>query len=282
MKSFPHPVWPSELLDPGGTRCRINADGTENLLTERGQTMIIDKGLGLNAFSDLIETAGDYIDMIKLGFGTAPLYPSELLIAKIDLAKRRNIVVMPGGTLLETAVKQNVVPAFFDTVCRMGFSGIEVSDGTIELSRNRRTELIKEGVRRGLSVVTEYGKKLTGSLIDVSALAVTAETDMNAGAELIIVEARESGVGVGLFDENGECRNNVLETVCQTLGSTTPIMWEAPLKQQQVHLLKTFGPEVHLGNIPPDEMLALETMRRGLRSDTFSFGLRKASVHYVI
>ncbi|QYR24125.1 phosphosulfolactate synthase [Paenibacillus sp. sptzw28] len=244
--------------------------------------MVIDKGLGRNAFSDLIETSGDYIDMIKLGFGTAPLYPLELLVSKIELAKRRNIIMMPGGTLLETAVKQNVVPAFFDTVCRLGFNGIEVSDGTIELPRNRRTELIKEGVRRGLCVVTEYGKKLTGSLIDASALAVTAETDLNAGAELIIVEARESGVGVGLFDENGECRNNVLETVCQTLGSTTPIMWEAPLKQQQVHLLKTFGPQVHLGNIPPDETTALETMRRGLRSDTFSFGLGKASVHYVI
>jgi phosphosulfolactate synthase len=237
--------------------------------------MVIDKGLGRNAFMDLMDTAVDYIDCVKLGFGTAPLCNTELLLYKIKLAHRHGIKVMPGGTLLETAVQQDVVPAFFDSICSLGFNGIEVSDGTIELSREKRTELIKEGRKRDLHVVTEYGKKLTGSVIDASNLAVTVEADWEAGAELITVEARESGVGVGLFDENGGCREDVLDAILRFVPETKRLMWEAPLKHQQVLLLRKFGSDVHLGNIQPSDTLALETMRRGLRSDTFEFGLQK-------
>ena len=108
--------------------------------------MVLDKGLGFNAYADLVDSAGDYIDFIKLGFGTSPLYPSELLRRKIDYAKERGIIVMPGGTLLETAVHLGLSDSFFETVCRLGFDGIEVSDGTIELDRPTRTALIRKGV----------------------------------------------------------------------------------------------------------------------------------------
>ncbi|QYR20014.1 phosphosulfolactate synthase [Paenibacillus sp. sptzw28] len=285
MTTFPRTTWPVSLQDPSGRRGLSGGSAQEQGAIKaagRGQTMVIDKGLGRHAFSDLIETSGSYIDCIKFGFGTAPLYPTELLLSKIELAKRHGIVVMPGGTLLETAVQQGVVPAFFETVCRLGFDGIEVSDGTIDLPRNLRTELIKEGTRRGLRVVTEYGKKLSGSIVDADELVSTADADWYAGAELVTVEARESGVGVGLFDEKGDCREDVLETVCRSIGDVSGIMWEAPLKHQQVLLLQTFGPGVHLGNIPPYEALALETMRRGLRSDTFSLGVRDQQAHYMI
>lgn len=286
MKFFPRATWPAALNDPSGRRVLPHVSNHENdadRTAGRGQTMIIDKGLGRHAFADLIETAGSYTDCIKFGFGTAPLYPTELLLTKIELAKRHDIIVMPGGTLLETAVQQGVTSEFFDTVCRLGFNGIEVSDGTIELSRKMRTELIREGVKCGLRVVTEYGKKISGSIVDATALALTAEADLIAGAKLVTVEARESGVGVGLFDEQGACREDVLERLCRVLPNVELIMWEAPLKHQQVLLLQTFGAEVHLGNIPPSEALALETMRRGLRSDTFEFGLQKEEgLHYMI
>ncbi len=216
MKCSPYAVWSPELYDPSGIR-KATEPETVNCSASRaegrGQTMVIDKGLGRNAFVDLIEIAADYIDCVKFGFGTAPLYNTELLLYKIKLAKKNSIMVMPGGTLLETAVQQDVVPAFFDTICSLGFNGIEVSDGTIELSRSKRTELIQEGRKRGLRVVTEYGKKLSGSLIDATLLAITAEGDWEAGAELVTIEARESGVGVGLFDADGECREEVLETI---------------------------------------------------------------------
>lgn len=244
--------------------------------------MVIDKGLGRHAFTDLLETAGGYVSCVKFGFGTAPLYPTELLLAKIEMAKRYDLTVMPGGTLLETAVQQDVVSDFFRTVCRLGFNGIEVSDGTIELSRQLRTELIQEGIRNGLRVVTEYGKKLSGSLVDANDLLHTAEADWKAGAEMVTIEARESGTNVGLFDRNGDCEQSVLESVSHTLGDIRRIMWETPLKQQQVQMLRTFGAEVNLGNIQPSEVLALETMRRGLRSDTFHFGERVEPFVYMI
>jgi len=269
-------VWPSALSDPIGQRASGNAAEIAFHTAgeiHRGQTMILDKGLGRHAFMDLLEAAGSYIDCIKIGFGTAPLYPAELLLAKIELAKRYGLTIMPGGTLLEAAVQQRTESAFFDTICRFGFNGIEVSDGTIELSTNKRSELIREGARRGLRVVTEYGKKLSGSLLDAADFAVTAEVDFNAGADLITLEARESGCGVGLFDENGQCREDVLESLCRVAPDINRIMWEAPLKHQQLLLLRTFGADVHLGNIPPAEAMALETMRRGLRADTFDLGM---------
>ncbi|MGG6310717.1 phosphosulfolactate synthase [Paenibacillus macerans] len=276
MKSTLRAVWPSELFDPSGRR---QASETEERLPELpvtgpGLTMVIDKGLGRSAFTDFVELAANYVNCVKFGFGTAPLYTTELLMYKIGLAKRHGIMVMPGGTLLETAVQQDVVPAFFDTVCRLGFNGIEVSDGTIDLPRKQRTELIAEGKKRGLRVVTEFGKKLSGSLIDATHLAETQESDLEAGAELMTVEARESGMGVGIFDEHGECRLDILDNILKFVPDRQRLMWEAPLKQQQVLLLRKFGPGVHLGNIQPQDILSLETMRRGLRQDTFEFGIQ--------
>ncbi|RAP76494.1 phosphosulfolactate synthase [Paenibacillus montanisoli] len=285
MRAIPQAAWPAALNDPSGQRdmsSRPEFGQNAHRITGRGKTMVIDKGLGRHAFSDLLETAGGYIDCIKLGFGTAPLYPTDLLLSKIELAKRCGLLIMPGGTLLEAAVQQDVVPAFFHTACRLGFNGVEVSDGTIELSRKRRTELIQEGIKHGLQVVTEYGKKLSGSLVDIKELVATAEADWQSGAQMVTIEARESGTDVGLFDRNGECPRSVLEAVSHSLGDISRIMWETPLKSQQVLLLQTFGAEVNLGNIQPAEALALETMRRGLRSDTFQFGARVEPFMYMI
>ncbi|WP_276351968.1 phosphosulfolactate synthase [Cohnella caldifontis] len=265
-------MWPLALSDPSGRRSAKPRS--------QGVTMVIDKGLGRFAFEDLVAVAGAYIDIVKFGFGTSPLYPLEVLKNKIDAAKRFQITVIPGGTLLETAVARDVVPAFFRQVLALGFDGIEVSDGTIQLPRDRRDELIRDACALGLRVFTEYGKKAFGSRIDALEFARTAERDFLAGAELVTVEARESGVGVGLFDEQGSCRENDLREMLQVVPSPERILWEAPQKEQQVSLIKTIGPEVNLGNIPVQDVLALETMRRGLRSDTFE--LNQPYSDYVI
>lgn len=268
-------VWHRTLHDPSGHR-------DYGPVRHKGKTMVIDKGIGLNGFADLLQVAGPYMDVIKLGFGTAVLYEPELLKRKIELAKSHGLIIMPGGTLLETAVQQRLAGSFFDTICELGFNGIEVSDGTIELSRKQRTDLIKEGKQRELLVLTEYGKKTAGSLIDPEQLAITADYDLAAGAAWITVEARESGIDVGLFDEKGNCREQTIEQILAEMTNQDCLMWEAPLKQQQAYLLQQFGPNVHLGNIPPSDALALEAMRRGLRSDTFEFGMREEPAHYMI
>jgi len=242
--------------------------------------MVLDKGLGWNAYTDLIDTAAPYIDFIKLGFGTAPLYPSELLLRKIRYAKQNNIVIMPGGTMLEVAVHMGLASSFFDTACALGFDGIEVSDGTIELDRGKRTSLIREGICRGMRVCSEFGKKDEEAVLDPYELAVTAEKDWEAGSELITIEARESGLGVGMFDSNGDCKEDTFAAIRRLLPTTDRVMWEAPLKAQQAYLIRAIGSGVHLGNIPPADVIALEAMRRGLRNDTFTHEQRLPVADY--
>lgn len=234
-----------------------------------GKTMVMDKGLGIRAFEDMLETSAPYIDLLKIGFGTTPLYPVRLLQRKIELARQHQIAIMPGGTFLEVAVAQDAVADFFDKVRALGFTAIEVSDGTIEMARSLRSELIRLGREAGLTVYTEYGKKLWGSVIDSEQLLETVLIDVQQGASLVTIEARESGEGVGIFDADGRCRDEELRRILDMLPDPGRILWEAPQKQQQIVLLKTIGPDVNLGNIAPSDIYSLESLRRGLRSDTF-------------
>lgn len=253
--------WQPLLLDPTGRR-----SGKPRMT---GRTMVIDKGIGMGAFADMLDTCAPYIDMIKIGFGTAPLYPVSLLRQKIDMAKSRDIIIYPGGTFLEVAVQQGKTDEFFEMAAELGFNGIEVSDGTIDVPRDLRNELIQRGRALGMTVVTEYGKKAWGSEIEIGRFAATFCQDLEFGAELVIVEGRENGKGVGLFDERGELRDETLLEMPARTGNADRLMWEAPLKHQQVHLMKTIGRHVNLGNIPMEDILSLECLRRGLRSDTF-------------
>ncbi|NOU99355.1 phosphosulfolactate synthase [Paenibacillus planticolens] len=239
-----------------------------------GKTMVMDKGLGPNAFQDLLSIGSSHLDMIKLGFGTSPLYPQHVLKTKINSAKEHGICIYPGGTFLEVAITQNAVDSYFDMIVALGFNGIEISNGTIDFDRKLRNELIMRGREEGLVVITEYGKKGWGSAIELEELIETVVLDTEFGAALVTIEARESGMGVGIFDHKGKCKD---EEVGQVLSAVSgqQLLWEAPLKSQQVHLISLLGSDIHLGNISPDELIALEALRRGLRSDTLSLGTRK-------
>ena len=253
--------WQPLLLDPTGRR--------QGKPRKTGRTMVIDKGIGMSAYQDMLEASAPYIDMIKIGFGTSPLYPIELLRRKIETAKQYDVVIYPGGTFLEVAVVQQEVDSYFEMVRALGFNGLEVSDGTIDLTRSLRNELIERGRELDLMVLTEYGKKTWGSLIEIDELIYTIHQDMEFGAELVIVEGRETGKGVGLFDDQGECREDTLTLVMDRLKNPDMLMWEAPLKNQQVQLMKALGSHINLGNIAVEDILSLECLRRGLRSDTF-------------
>lgn len=254
--------WQTMFSDPSG--CRQHKPRTI------GKTMVIDKGLGLNAFEDMLITSSAHIDVIKLGFGTSPLYPASVLQKKLRLAQQYDIEIMPGGTFLEIAVMQQASSHFIDVIKQLGFSAIEVSDGTIEISRKRKSELIQEAVQRGLKVYTEYGKKIWGSRIDSNELSETVEIDISCGAELVTIEGRESGTGVGIYDASGQARDEDILEVINKIGNRDVLLWETPLKNQQVQLIKLLGTNVNLGNISPADVMSVEALRRGLRSDTMN------------
>jgi phosphosulfolactate synthase len=232
-----------------------------------GLTMVIDKGLPIDQTRDWLALAASYVDLVKFTFGTSALYPKAVLAAKIQLLREEGIGVFPGGTLLEIAVLQEKSVPFLDHARELGFDFLEISDGSITMSPAVRKGLIQEAKKRGFRVLTEVGKKKPGAKLSHREMRAQLTFDLEEGADFVIIEGRESGKSAGLYDEAGEIDPDGLENL---LACTCwkRIIWEAPLKKQQLLFIKRFGPNVNLGNIPPGEILALEALRRGLRADT--------------
>jgi phosphosulfolactate synthase len=235
---------------------------------ETGLTMVIDKGIGIHQLEDLITTAGDYVDIIKLTFGTSALYQTNLLTKKIEMMRAKNINVMPGGTFLEVAVWKGDEKKYLERAKELGFSFIEVSDGTIEMNMAKRKNIILRARDMGLSVITEVGKKDPREVIPIAVIHKLIREDLKSGAFKVIIEAREAGKGVGIFDQEGKIKQDEVDNIIAGVDDTSQILWEAPIKNQQQELIIRFGSEVNLGNIPCDEVLALESLRQGLRGDT--------------
>lgn len=249
------------LSDPLGIRSKVK--------TDHGMTMVIDKGLGMRQFEDVVETSGNYIDFIKLGFGTVALYPSHILQSKIFIAAKYKINIYPGGTFFEVAFHKGKLKEYFQSMKQIGFTRVEISDGTVFLSKEARLNSIALAKEYGFRVITECGKKLAGSRVSLEELTETIETDLGAGADYIIVEGRENGEDVGIYDEHGNVADDFPHLVNALKKYSNQVIWEAPQKKQQVELINWFGANVHLGNIKPDEVFSVESLRRGLRSDTF-------------
>ncbi|MBE3589811.1 MAG: phosphosulfolactate synthase [Firmicutes bacterium] len=243
-----------------------------------GVTMVIDKGLGLESTRELLSLAGDYIDFIKLGFGTSAFYDAELLRAKIRLIRGHGVHVYPGGTFLEVAELQSATEAFLDRAEALGFDFVEVSDGTLAIAPERRRRIIAAALERGLGVLTEVGKKHPADRQPLEVQRRQVREDLASGARYVIVEARESGVGVGIYDDDGRIDRAALEAF-ETAAPPERLIWEAPLKSQQEALIERFGPNVNLGNIHPQEVLALEALRVGLRGDTLRRAARVGARH---
>jgi len=233
-----------------------------------GLTMVIDKGLGLRGLEDLLETAADGIDIIKLTFGTSAFYDRNLLSMKNAAIRGRGIEVMPGGTFLEVAIWQGVVGEYLDRARDLGFSAVEVSDGTVEVEPSVRRDVIRRARDLGFRVVTEVGKKDPLEAVPVAVQHALIAGDLDSGASHVIIEAREAGRGVGIFDRHGQTRFDEVEALVAGLPDPSVLVWEAPLKNQQQDLILRFGLNVNLGNIPPEDVLALEALRQGLRGDT--------------
>lgn len=267
------PQWEKTLSDPSSIRL------TKPRKHAGGVTMLMDKGLGLSQYSDLLETASDYIDFIKLGFGTSALYPPPVLLKKISLAEELEVELYPGGSFFEIAWVQDRLDHYLEALQAWGFKTLEISDGTINLSLQDRAYAIKKACSYGFHVLTECGKKISGSRVSGLEIKETLLHDLEYGAQFMIVEGRESGTNVGLYNSAGELDKEEVLSIQEHLGEElfSYLIWEAPQKQQQTDLIKHFGVNVNLGNIHPEEIFSVEALRRGLRSDTMQHILAQKS-----
>ncbi len=235
----------------------------------RGITSVLDKGLGYYAAMDMVEQAAEYIDLVKLGWGTARLIPEAVIKKKIALFTGSAISVCNGGTFLEIAYQQGKTREFFESAHRIGLNVIEVSNGVVPIGGEAKQKLIADARSRGFEVVSEIGRKdpREDARLSMEERIKEATCDMAAGASKIIIEAREGGKGLGIYDDRGNVKGDMVTSLVDAIGPDT-IIFEAPEKSQQTHLILTLGGNANLGNIRPDDVIPLETLRRGLRGDT--------------
>jgi phosphosulfolactate synthase len=229
-----------------------------------GITMVMDKGLGMNQAEDLINTSAHLIDFIKLGFGTSYVNPN--VKEKIKVYQKNNIKVYPGGTLFEAFVIRNQFDDFLRFVDELGYDSIEVSDGSMKMNHDEKCKYI-EILSRNFTVVSEVGSKQAGVEMPTAVWANQMKTEKEAGSFKVIAEARESGT-VGIYDSTGKPDFTLIDILTHAIPFKD-IIWEAPQKAQQTWFIKYFGANVNLGNISPTEIIPLETLRVGLRGDTF-------------
>ncbi len=233
-----------------------------------GLTMVLDKGIGLYQVADLMQ-AGDYIDIVKLGWATPRLFPEAVIKQKISLYTKNNIVVCNGGTILEIAFRQGKVDQFLNYCQETGITAIEVSNGIMPIDISQKAELISKAHKLGFYVISEVGKKdpAEDKKLSLPDRINEAKSDLNAGAHYVIIEAREGGRGLGIYDESGALKESMARSLVDEL-CLERIMFEAPEKNQQARLILLFGSDVNLGNILPDDVIPLETLRCGIRGDT--------------
>lgn len=228
-----------------------------------GLTHVLDQGIGAAAAADLLATAGRHIDIWKVGWGTG--YLDTALAAKLTQLRAHEVEACLGGTLLEIAWAQGVAADCLAWAEDVGFRYVEVSRGTVAMSLREKRELIGQAAGRFL-VLAEVGAKAPGEPNPARHWPAECRSDLEAGANLLVTEGRQSGT-VGTFDEAGRVRPEVVEAVVSAVGAER-VIFEAPRSGQQAWFVRRFGAEVNLGNVAPADVLAVETLRLGLRSDT--------------
>ncbi len=235
-----------------------------------GFTMVMDKGLSLRQVEDLIETSGGLIDIIKLGWATS--YVTPKLTEKIKLYQEAGVPCYFGGTLFEAFYIREQLDDYKRVLEKYNLEYCEVSDGSVSMDHDHKCELVSE-FSKLVTVLSEVGSKDASKIIPPYKWIEQMKTELEAGAWKVIGESRESG-NVGLFRDSGEVRQGLVEEILTQIPAEK-IIWEAPQKTQQVWFIKLCGTNVNLGNIAPSEVIPLETIRLGLRGDTFDHFLSK-------
>ena len=228
-----------------------------------GLTHVIDKGLNLREIEGLFDTAGEYVDVVKLGWGTS--YVTGNLEKKIALYRSLDTPVVCGGTLFEAVIGRGKLDDYRRWLVENRFSHVEVSDGTIDLPRERKLELIAE-LAEDFVVMSEVGSKDSEVVYAPYQWVEWMREDLEAGAWKVITEGREEGTA-GIYRRDGEMRTGLIDEIVHGI-EVGDIVFEAPTKASQAWFVRKFGPEVNLGNVPPEEVIPLETLRLGLRAET--------------
>ena len=232
---------------------------------DNGLTMILDKGLSLRQTEDLISSSHQYADIAKLGFGTSII--TNDLQKKLDLYKEANIKTCFGGTLFEVFIAKGLFDDFRKYIDEFDMELVEVSDGSITIPHDEKCGYI-EKLSKQATVLSEVGSKDSDYIIPPYKWIKLINAELEAGSWKVIGEAREGG-NVGLFRSSGEVRSGLVDEILSEIPGEK-MLWEAPQKDQQVWFIKLLGSNVNLGNISPHEIIPLETLRLGLRGDTFN------------
>lgn len=230
---------------------------------EKGMTLILDKGLSVRQAEDFCASCSNYIDIVKLGWGTS--YVTQNLEDKLAVYANADIPVYFGGTLFEAYVLRDQLEAYMELLDRFNIGHAEVSNGTIWLSDQRKVEIIQL-MSKHFTILSEIGSKNPNDIIPPYKWVKMIESELEAGAWKVICEARESGT-VGVFRPNGEVRSGLIDEIADQVPVEN-LIFEAPQKEQQVWFIRKFGSNVNLGNVQPSEVIPVETLRLGLRGDT--------------
>ena len=231
---------------------------------QAGMTMVMDKGLSIRECEDLLSASGNFIDIIKLGFGSSIITPN--LDRKLAFFKEAGIPVYFGGTLLEAFIVRGMFDDYLRLLDKYKLEHAEISDGSITMPHQEKCHYIHRLAKR-VTVISEVGSKEEGILIRPNMWIDMMKSELEAGAWKVIAEARESGT-VGIYRPNGKAHVVLINKIVAKIPAEK-IIWETPQKSQQAYFINHFGANVNLGNIAPNDVIPLETLRLGLRSDTF-------------
>ena len=229
-----------------------------------GITMVMDKGLSIREAEDFMSVGSEYTDYVKLGFGTSLITPG--FEKKIAIYKKAGVIPYFGGTLFEAFIVRNMFKEFVDFLDKNEIEMVEVSDGSFDIEHKRKLEYISKLTERG-TVISEVGSKKKNVVYSPDEWVAMMKAELGAGSVKVIAEARESGT-TGIYNEDGSINNKIISGIAEHVKLEN-VIWEAPLKSQQAWFITNFGVNVNLGNIAPREIIPLESLRLGLRGDTF-------------
>jgi phosphosulfolactate synthase len=229
-----------------------------------GLTMVMDKGLSVREAEDFMSVGSEFTDFVKLGFGTSLITPG--FEKKITVYKKAGVIPYFGGTLFEAFIVRGMFKEYVEFIDKYEIELVEVSDGSYDIDHKKKLEYIARLAERGI-VISEVGSKKANVVFSPDEWVAMMKSELNAGSVKVIAEARESGT-VGIYNEDGSINKVIIGAISEHVKLEN-VIWEAPLKSQQAWFIKNFGANVNLGNIAPNEIIPLESLRLGLRGDTF-------------